>query len=77
MTENDKLEKAEKLFIEIKKLFPANLCNLNIHKVDIKSIDRKKWEIETLLYKDNTRTFIIARNDCGDGGFGITLYGKD
>ena len=77
MTENDKLEKVIKLFLEIKELFPENSCNLSIHKVDIKLIDRKIWEIHANLYEDSLETFLVAKNDCGESMFGITLYGKD
>ena len=77
MTENDKLKKVIKLFLEIKKLFPSGSCGLSIHKVDIKSIDKKIWKIHAVLNKDTFRTYLVAENDLGDSSFGITLYGKD
>ena len=73
MTENDKLEKAEKLFLEIKELFPR--CSIDIHEVDMKSIDRKIWKIHAGVIQDNLRMYLVA-NKIGEG-HSITLYGKD
>ena len=77
MTENDKLNKVIELFKEIKELFPDGSCALNIHKIDMKAIDRKVWKIEAHLLKDSLEPYLHAKNDLGDEYCGIDLYGKD
>ncbi len=76
MTENDKLNKVIGLFKEIRELFPDGNCNLSIHKVDMKAIDRKVWKIEAHLLKDSLEPYLVAKNDLGDEYCGIDLYGK-
>ena len=73
MTENDKLEKVTKLFLEIKKLFPR--CSLDVHEVDIKSIDRKIWKVHAGIIQDTLRMYLVARKIGEDTNF--TLYGKN
>ena len=77
MTENDKLNKVIGLFKEIRELFPEGGCSLNIHKVDIKAIDRKIWKIKAVFNNDTLRTYLVAENDLEDEYFGIDLFGKD
>jgi len=60
------------LFNVIKKIYPGNDVNINIHNIDFRILNRAKWDIDILL-GDHIRT--ASRKNCE--GFDITLFEKE
>lgn len=73
MKEIDRLNKAVKLFDEIRKLYPDGAVTMSIHHINFELLDRKEWDVEPQLLDGSLNPYLTAKRkkeDC----FGLTLF---
>lgn len=70
----EKINRACKLFDEIKSMFPDSNVNMNIHNLDLRG-NLEGWNIEPMFRKDNKRCYLVANR--GKGEMDITLFSED
>jgi hypothetical protein len=74
MTQQEKIEKLEKLFDEIRTLFGRDSVSLSVHGINMDGLD-DSWDISGSMIEDSRRRFWSAKKKTVEADYlGITLF---
>ena len=72
--QNKKIKEMIVLFEKIVELFPCGNVNLSIHRIEIKKLDKKIWEIKA-NYQEECEKIYLSANRIGKENIDISLFG--